>query len=386
MRSTNSPSIKTITTIPMIDAKKKFEELKQRLDHMDNTTFHLSTENKLRAAWDDTKTQDQKKKWGWRAFSYIFSASGITALALITLSVMSPSASESDVQSEQQNTKNMGLGLSSGSSDVGILSDLSGPIQVEKIDFIPEPEVLTEEYYSYGEEQAQLFKESVGLSIDVKDNILSVVQQLREYVAEHEGYVVHVAYYETTGTVDVKLPADELPGFEELLKKLDVNHEIDILSYNVVNVSEQVVVIDEEIKVIQAEIDQAKVQLKELNITEEEKQRLQTQILSNEERLNELTVEREEHIAKYNLVDVRVALNKYSSFWEGDYYQYDRSTLSGLFKYEVGRALYSLVRSFGSVVRFVVLVVVYSVIWVPAFLLVRGVVRKVVRAVRIRRK
>lgn len=374
----------------MSNAEKKFEELRTHVNQLDTGPIHERVEGNLRSAWRQAQLQDEvpAKKWNWRILSYALGASGVTALALITTVSMSPDAPRSMTQQvateDEEYQEGYALDASLGSS-----AGLGQPLSVNNFitePFIIEPTTNRDKSYTYGEGSAQLLDESVNLSIDVKDDMLSVIHQLREQVTAQNGYLLNISYYGTSGTIDVQLPASELNAFEEVLEKLDANHKVEVVDYRVVNISERIVTIDEDIKSTQQAIDEDKAKLTVSDLTEGYRKIIQDRIIANEEHIKTQNAARAEEIAKYNLITVRVSVNEYASFWEGDYYQHDRSTLSGMVKYEISRALYMFIGSFGTVLRFIVLILIYSVIWVPVFLLIRGAWRKIVRAIQNRKK
>lgn len=387
----------------MMNAEKKLTELRQQVDRLDTSALHQKIEDHLKAAWLESGTQDTTsqpeelegsrvtKKWNWRIWTYALSASGVAALALITTTVVKPTPTtplyssqktDADVDSSLLLGSTSGLQAESLSISDSPAAGLGSPIRGFDYELPPEGR------YSYGEEgaSAQLLQESVSLSVDVKDDMLEVIHQLREQIDVHQGYLVNIYYYDMQGTVDIKLPADQLSSFEEFLKKLDVNHELEIANYNVVNVSEQVVLLDENIKSIQKQLDEDKAKLTVGTLTETQKKEIQDDITANEEYLKIQHEERLEKITEYNLVTVRVNLNEYSSFWEGNYTQYNRSTFGGMIQYELSKMMYTLIRSSSSVIRFVLWLAIYSVIFLPAFLIVRSLIRKIIKKIKNRQK
>jgi len=166
--------------------------------------------------------------------------------------------------------------------------------------------------------------ESINLSITTKADPLSMIHQLRDITSAQHGTLINIYYYGTTGAINLQLPIEQLTAFEDQLKQFDVHQNVAVESYNV-------------------------------------------------------TTTREDEIDAEQLVDIYITINKYKPFWENDYQQYDRSTLSGLVKYEIGQASYSVIHSSSKVLRFFIWLAIYSLVFVPAFLIIRGVIRFVIR-------
>lgn len=361
----------------MIHAEKKFEELRQGLDMANTSNSHAKIESDLRLAWRESHAQQQepekrKKTWTWNMLSYALTGSSLAAMAVITTFLVQPGATP-PTSSTQTKAYAQKEDVASPTSSLPVTPPYEGELYLETGDG------LDADVYAYkkNEETAQLFNESVILAIDVKGNTLDVIHKLREQVSIQQGYLLDISYHTAYGTLDIKLPADQLSVFEDTLKELDVNHEVEVTDYVVQNISQQIVTLDESMLNIQEKIDADKAKLNETNLTQTERQTIQTRIIEQEESIQALNSSREEKIATYELISVRVVISQYSSFWEGDYYQYDRSTVSGMVKYETSRALYTLVRSGSTVLRLVVWLAIYSVLLIPAFLVLRKVVRAV---------
>lgn len=236
--------------------------------------------------------------------------------------------------------------------------------------------------YTNGDEEKQVFSESVGLTIEVKKELLEVMSDLRTEVSNRSGYLVNISYYNDSGTINIQVPADQLSAFEEKLSQLDANHEVEVNQYNVQNVSSEVVAMDEYLKIADEQVKDLEKTIASNETTQAERDDAKIQLETTNKLIDESKQKRDEEIAKYNLVNVTVYVTKYQSFWEGNYYQYDRSTLSGLVKYEFGKAVYSLVRSTGKVTTFFIWLLVYSAIFVPAFYIIRGIVRKIRKSLK----
>lgn len=425
----------------MNNAEHKFKELRNQLDQLDTAAMQQRIATNLRSAWKQSYSHNQiinetipmeQKKWNWRMFSYIFGGIGLAGIALITTLVMSPddvvkpvtTSQELAVKDVKESTNNKvspttvkPLGTEStgfkdmndaalGTTGLGTsISDIK--IDLPDFDFDPgegrdreleEYEELTYDEYSYDDvnydnvksygtepdytytddgEAKQVFSESVALSIEVKDTILDVMTSLRSKVTELDGYLVSIAYYDGSGTLSIQLPAEQLSAFEEQLKQLDVNHEIEVNQYNVQNVSSEVVAMDEYIKFAEDQVIELEEVIASNETSEADRADAKEQLEVTKEIIEESKQERDAEIAKYNLINVTVQVTESESFWEGNYYQYDRSTFSGMVKYEFGKAVYSLIRSTGKVTAFFVWLAVYSVIFVPAFYIIRGIVRKI---------
>lgn len=381
----------------------------------------------------DTKNPGRSN---WRMLGFTFGGLGIAGLALVTTLIInvndvSPSSATISQTTAQQvalsdNAKpkdgktksNTGTSLqfdpvTLDSSDAAGLSsgvnlrDLDLDFEVPNLEFEPmmvddydtvEPVIQRYEEYGYdditnyqnepdytytnGDEEKQIFSESVGLTIEVKKELLEVMSDLRTEVSNRSGYLVSISYYNDSGTINIQIPAEQLSAFEEKLSELDANHEVEVNQYNVQNVSSKVVAMDEYLKIADEQVKDLEELIASNETTEAERDDAKEQLEITNEIIEESKQKRDEEIAKYNLVNVTVYVTKYKSFWEGNYYQYDRSTLSGLVKYEFGKAVYSLVRSTGKVTSFFIWLLVYSAIFVPAFYIIRGIVRKIRKSLR----
>lgn len=376
-----------------------------------------------------------KAKNNWRMLGLTFGGLGIAGLALVTTLIINvndvspPSANLSQTNTQQValsdnakpkdgkvNSSGTALQFDSatlGSSDATGLGDGINIRDIDIPDFEFEPMMPSdydddydtvqptveayEEYaydditnypnepeytYSSGDEEKQIFSESVGLTIEVKKELLEVMSDLRTEVSNRSGYLVSISYYNDSGTINIQIPADQLSAFEETLSKLDANHEVEVNQYNVQNVSSQVIAMDEYIKIAEDQVKDLEETIASNETTAAEREDAKIQLETTNKLIEESKQKRDEEIAKYNLVNVTVYVTKYESFWEGNYYQYDRSTLSGLVKYEFGKAVYSLVRSTGKVTSFFIWLLVYSAIFVPAFYIIRGIVRKIRKSIK----
>lgn len=404
----------------MTNAEHKLHELRNQLDQLDTTDMHSRVASNLRSAWQHQSnsithtTMEQvpdsatKASNNWRLFGLTFGGLSLAGLALVTTLVINtgdiapPTTTQqvalSNTPKDKKDKPTSTVQLDS--ADVGLSDNagLSSGINLRDID-LPDFEIPpiggyddgpqidgfdTEPDYSYTEEgeTKQVFSESVGLTIEVKDELLDVMNVLRTEVTNRSGYLINISYYNQSGTINIKIPADQLPAFEETLSSLDANHEVEVNQYNVQNVSSEVVAMDEYIKTAEEQITELEELIASNETSSSDREDAKEQLDITKEILEESKLKRTEEIAKYNLVNVSVYVEHYQSFWEGNYYQYDRSTFSGLVKYELGRAMYSLIRSTGKVTTFFVWLGVYSVIFVPAFLIIRAIVRKIRKSLK----
>ncbi len=403
----------------------------QQQSNLSTTTTMEHVPDQIPDASPETKNPGRKN---WRMLGITFGGLSLAGLALVTTLIVNvndvtpPTSTTTQQLALSDNAKpkngkinsNTGTTLqfdsaALGSSDAtglgsGInLRDLDLDLEVPNLEFEPmmvsdydydtvEPVIERYEEYAYdditnypnepdytytnGKDEKQVFSESVGLTIEVKDELLSVMNVLRTEVTNRSGYLVNISYYNDSGTINIKIPADQLAGFEEKLSELDANHEVEVNQYNVQNVSAEVVAMDEYLKIAEDQVTTLEETIASNETSEGDREDAKEQLETTKEIIEQSKKERDEAIAKYNLVNVTVYITKYESIWEGNYYQYDRSTLSGLIKYEFGRAVYSLVRSTGKVTTFFVWLLVYSVIFVPAFYIIRGIVRKIRKSLK----
>lgn len=418
----------------MNNAEQKLHELRNQLDHLDTSTMHTRVVRNLRSAWQEQHSNSTNSismehvpdptttpRNNWRLFGLTFGGLSLAGLALITTLVINTGDISSPTTTQQVALSNTPKDkkdkptstVQLDSADVGLSDNaiLGSGINLRDID-LPDFEVPlpdggdydpgfgveptekyvydditpneTEQKYSYteDEESKQVFSESVGLTIEVKDDLLEIMNTLRTEVTNRNGYLVNISYYNKSGTINIQIPADQLPAFEETLSGLDADHTVEVNQYNVQNVSSEVVAMDEYIKTAEEQITELEELIASNETSSIDREDAKEQLDITKEILEESKVKRTEEIAKYSLVNVSVYVEQYESFWEGNYYQYDRSTFSGLVKYELGRAIYSLIRSTGKVTTFFVWLAVYSAIFVPAFLILRGIVRKIRRSMR----
>lgn len=384
----------------MTNADQQLNHLRRQLDQLDTTAVHQRIEANLQSAWQQTnsintimETTPQPKQRNWRIFNYALSGSGLVVLALITTVIMQPSGEIAPTSTRQEKValnspttspKNEGLYFDSsatlGASDS---FDATG-LTVDEL----EPMFYDDEYndqdltYEETDKTKQLFSESVSLSIEVATDPLQVIHSLRKQVTAMNGYLVNISYVTTGGTLNIKLPADQLTAFEDELKTLDANQEVEVTQYNVTNVSAEVVEMDEYIKISEDQVKELEDIIASNASTDSERSDAKEQLEITRNIIEESKILRDEAIAKYNLVNVTVNITEYQSFWEGNYNQYDRSTISGQIQYELGKTMYTLIRSTGKITNFIIWLGVYSVILIPVFLLIRFVVRKIIRSVR----
>lgn len=385
----------------------QLEQLRERVNTIDTAPAHQKIEAHLRSAWKETRStqaapaQTKTHRWNLSRWTLVLSGSGIGVLALMT-AMLTPAPVAQRISSTAQYTERAAnpttsgtIQLDSATSNLRLGSSSAG-VSVSDLS-IAMPEMIIDDGYGYrgdedkdytyidNEEAKQLFNESVVLSIDVKQDILDVLSTLRTRIAEQKGYLINIAYYDTSGTLQIKLPADQLPSFEDQLKAMDVNHKITVISYNVANMSEEVTAIDANITSAQSAIEDTKVKLNATGISDGYKKILEDQIKTQEKYIETQKTDRTETIAEANLVSIRLVVNEYQSFWDGNYYQYDTSTFSGLTKYQFGKALYSLIHGSSKVLGFVIWLAVYSVIYIPIFLVLRKVVRSIRRKIKARK-
>jgi hypothetical protein len=239
---------------------------------------------------------------------------------------------------------------------------------------------INDQDYSYTEagRNEQLFDESVHLSVEVKGDLLDAIHTVRNTTNTVHGNLVSIAYYDTTGTIDVQIPNDQLQTFEDTLEELDMHHKVTMTSYDVQNVSTQVQTIDDAISSTQTELDAAKAKLDAGNLTTSEITDLNTQISDKQTYINDQMQLREATIAKYSLINVSITIQQHQSFWS-DHYIVDRSTITGELRYQLNKAGYFLVRSTGKILTFLVWLAVYSIIFLPLFWLGRAAVRKLIK-------
>ncbi len=398
-----------------MNTEHKLQELNQQLDRLDTHAMQSRIEAGLRSAWVEhhstqpTMNTSTLPRKGWRWLQLAIGIPSLAGLALITTFAIQPANPNTATLSSRTSGSVTLMGAMLGTSDVVAqpVSDATKNIQenyalkadpldadnsaaggrVEEYsydDLVVENETPNDRAYTYtdGDQEKQLFDESVGLSVELKGELLDAIHTLRDQVATLNGQLVNISYYDTMGTVDIKLPADQLDTFEDTLKELDAHHTVEVDSYNVVNVSEEIVSIDEGIQQAQDRITQAQQSLGAAGLTDAKRQELADQIQADEDYIQEKQSLRDTTIANYDLVAVRVTLQQYQSLWSGNYTQYDRSTFSGMIKYELGKAIYTLIRSTGKLTIFLVWLLVYSIVLVPAYWLLRWCVRKLIRVLR----
>ncbi|MBI2416098.1 MAG: DUF4349 domain-containing protein [Candidatus Kerfeldbacteria bacterium] len=323
------------------------------------------------------QAQSTKKK-SWAVLGYTIGGLGLAGLALITAYATSNRSMPKE--------KALGDSLALGSPEVSGLS--SNGIQVEELDFFDrdEPryndEVDQEYTYQDDGQSKSVFSESIELALDVKNDTLDIINSVREEVTRLGGYIVNISYYDTSGTIDIQLPNDQLQSFEDTLKTLDANNEVEVTQYTVANVSSEVVAMDEYLDFAQQQVTKLENVIASPQSTDAARSAAQEQLVTTRQIIEDSKQARDETIAQYNLVNVTVHIAQYVSFWEGNYYQYDRSTFAGMVKYEFGRAIYSLIRSTGKITVFFIWLAVYSVIFVPVFFIARASIRKIRQAMR----
>lgn len=367
----------------MINPVEQLQAMRHQLDHLDTSAMQQRIETNLRSIWNTIPMENlsQQKKWNWRIFNYAIGGSGLAVLALVTTLLNQPTT-QHVTQSETTITAPKDKTTTSNNYDLTFDAASTAGLSTEDLILDDEEPAPVDYSYRTTDSTEQLFDESVNLSIDVKGEMLDTIHALREQVTTLHGYLVNIAYYNDNGTIDIKLPTDQLSAFEDALKQLDADQTVVVNSYDVTNVSNEVVSIDEGIKLAQDTITQDQADLNTTGLTADETQAIQDKITANQEYIKQQQTARDEAIAQYNLVAVQVIVNQYQSFWEGNHTQYDRSTFSGQIKYELGQAIYSLIHSTSKVVAFFIWLAVYSVILIPIFLLLRWIMRSIIRKIK----
>lgn len=398
----------------MNNLDKQFNQMRSKLEQVDTSAMEQRIEQQLRQEWhlinnssqsmntQPTNTSSASRSL-WTKLGYGFGGSALALLALFTAVYVQPDATSSPSSNQlsatgNSNAKPQGTGMGTGTLALGdVDTGLSGGLNVADLDInIPdfEPELDTVDrnsayeveaypYYpveerSYADDEGnQYFDESVGMTIQVKENILEILDQIKTESTNLSGYVTSVSYTEYSGgIVYLKLPSDTLTVFESYLREIDVNGEIDVTNYNIVNVSDEVVQLDQEIKQLEDIIADNKETLETGELTEVERATLERSNENLEESMTEKQDDRTETVAKYDLVDVTLYVREEPSFWSGNYYQYDTSTYGGKIKYQVGKAINSLIGTSGFLIRFVIWLGTYAIIIAPFWLVIRHFVRK----------
>lgn len=392
----------------MNNTEQQLNALRSQLDRLDTTTARNRIETNLRSAWQQTNSTNttmenihQPKQHNWRIFNYVLGGSGLAVLAIITTVITQSSVESVPTRTNQtiaafNNTSttptkpgkyldsSTALGASDAAPSSGVnIQDLNLPdFEIGEPTLRDTPSNNNNSYYKEDGKTKQVFSESVGLSIEVTTDALQVIHSLREEVTKLNGYLLTISYADTNGTLNIKLPADQLTAFEDSLKALDVDQQIEVTRYNVTNESSEVVAMDEYIKTAEDQIKELEAIVASNESTATERSDANKQLEVTRNIIEDSKVLRTKTIANYNLIDVTVTVAQYQSFWEGNYTQYDRSTFSGQIKYEFGHAIYSLIHSTSKVLAFLIWLAVYSVILIPIFLLIRLVIRKIIRSVR----
>lgn len=363
--------------------EERLRDAAHAVQSRDLNSAHARVEMRLRSQWKNNLMNEQKVPMPKRFFTKTRLVYGGASVAVILLAIISTASIEQsrsrdydDVAPTTANADYSELNESLGSSDSsGVSGFFEKEATTESAPDTYQPVPVKDEMA----QEQQVFQTDVSLKLDVDKNVLDTIQQIQSHLSEVNGYLISTNYTANTyakasGTVYVKVPVDQLPTFQQYLSTIDTNGELDVLSYNVQNMSEQVAQIDETIKNAQAQIDSQK---KVLSETQNEYERNSAQqIIQNQQLLMEqYKKQREETVAKYSLANVSILLStKEHRQWD-DVSSIDQSTFWGEVKYEFVNALSSLVDTLGSLVIFMVWIIVYSSILVPLILIVRWVMR-----------
>ncbi len=391
---------------------KKLSDLKKTIQNasMDDRAKE-KLEGRLRSVWHKQHTtMEQKKTWKER-FSFVLpvtlSGATLVIFAAVTAVSFAPEGTSKttilnpmSVQGDSNTTIFESASLNESDGFVDTFSDLAEQESEKKsrvysedesqivppvTEIAPEP-VPPFDYdnggdpkkdtLSYGEKNQQLFDESVNLAIETEKDIIAFIDELRGEITNLDGYVVTIEYYKSTGaTVQMKLPAEKLTAFESYLREQDITNTLSVAEYSIKNVSEKVVQIDEVI----TNTDQKITALEdELNgtLSTNQKKYLEEQITQQEEYLSKKEEEREELIAQYSLVDIQLTITEWASFWEGHYWQYDQSTLSGSVKYNLAKVIYKIIRNGGEFIRFMIWLIIYGILGTPLMILGRKIYKR----------
>lgn len=372
----------------MNNLDKQFNQMRAQLEQVDTSAMEQRIEQQLRQEWhlinnssqsmntpmntQPTNTTSPNRSL-WTKLGYGFGGSALALLALFTAVYVQPDATPSPSTTTTLST--------TGSGSLSV-RDLEMPSTISLGEEDSEMMIYDYDYpaedRSYADDEGnQYFDESVSMTIQVKDNILEILEQIKTESTNLSGYVTNVSYTEYSGgTVNLKLPSDTLTVFESYLREIDINGEIDVTNYNITNVSDEVVQLDQEIKQLQETIEENAQTLETGELTDEERAALKRSNENLEESMTDKQDERTETVAKYDLVDVTLYVREEPSFWSGNYYQYDTSTFGGKIKYQASKAVNSLISTSGFLIRFVIWLGTYAVIIAPFWLVIRYFVRK----------
>lgn len=250
------------------------------------------------------------------------------------------------------------------------------PIMPPQDDFYYEEDPVVYSY-SDGDEEKQLFDESVSFAIRVEQDTNEAINRIREEVTTLEGFIVSAYeydYYNTGGDMYVRIPTEKLSTFESILRDLDRKNELDISEYEITNVSEEVVALDEKKAVYEKDLQRLEDAHANGTISEEEYNTAKKQ---GEELISEVEKDRQETIAQYQYTSVHIQIIEWQPFWEGNSIQYDTDTFSGRILHDLSRAWYDISYSVGDVLVFLVWLAFYAVILFPAWIIGKKVYRKV---------
>ncbi len=375
---------------------KQLNELKEAIHSSSMDAQGL--EQRLRSEWrvqETTQLQamtNHKKTWKERlTVSLPLGLSGATLAILAAVTAVSISPDLSSQQAASTTSQSIstsvtdlakGFGEKAGrvvneeELPAGYVLPISPPD--DGFENYPSPDPKKDNDLSYGDENQQLFDESVALGIRTQADIIAMIDELRTEITNLDGYVVSIQYLDATGaTVALKLPSEKLTAFESYLREQDIDNTLDVSKYYVENVSVEVVEIDEVIGNAQERLADFQAELEAGQADAARREYLEQQIERQNKYIEDKQEERAEVIAQYGLVDVELSITEWGSVWEGRYWQYDKSTLGGSIKYNLAKVVYRVIRSGGGLIRFLIWLVIYSVLATPLLMVGKRVYRKV---------
>lgn len=220
-----------------------------------------------------------------------------------------------------------------------------------------------ERHYTYGDGQ-QLFDESVGYDMKVKDDSELTANSIRGQAHNLGGAVISIkrGYGLPETVVRLEIPSTTITVFEAYLKSLALEDSFQRVAYSAENVSEKVVVIDEEIARTE---EQLKYYEKQLSVTRSTtiRRRIEKNIAAAERALKNGQEKRANVIQKYDMVKVSVRITEWKSFFSGAYWQYDRDTPGGNIMYQLSRGLYVFTNSLGFILWLLVYAFIAALGW-----------------------
>ena len=395
----------------MTNLEKQLNELKEGLEQSSmSDRAQAGIEQRLRLVWQQNNAQaptmtNTKKSWKDRLVFIMplgLSGAAISFLAIVTTVTLSPS-NLIDLESPTSNLSEEGYAISDDSSQLvtqplgdadvshsktaGLLAQDSArkangrELSDAALMMEPMPPATigtnSKDNLSFGEGE-QLFDESVSLGIETRQSITELITNLRTEISNLDGYLVGINYNKASGaTINLQLPAEKLTTFESYLKELDRNNSLEVSAYSVENISEQVVVIEEAVKNAEEQVAdwQAQLESTDQQLTFEQRTDLQSKVDEQSSYISSKQGERDELIATYGLIDVKLTVTEWVSLWQGHYWQYDDDTLGGAFKYNLAKVIYRLIHSGGSLVRFGIWLLIYAVLLTPVMIVCRRLYR-----------